>query len=626
MSKKSLKIAIVGGGIAGLYCAWKLRDNTNYSVTLFEYLDHLGGRIETLDLDGFHAECGPMRFERVIQPRFCELMENLDLENNFKEFPPTNVVLNDYPKYKLEENEQYDRLDAKGNRVNASSLDLLKYGLYRIFNPDEEKRKYRISEVVEKEPLDGSKKATATELKRRSKIEIFADGRKPKHFHEYRTTFTLGDQPLHQLGIWNALARVLSPQAILKLREIGTFYHLIPENPSASEWGIFWLRLCRSDADLSTISGGVQTCIKKMEEHLRAANNVELITGAGVHKIDYGKTEGKIHLTVSRSHAGRSGLDLQFDHVILAIPKSPLRKLMELFPDEIRKYIHGVIGFPLLKAFVTLKEKWWETKPQSQQGAPSIPTREIHYFDNPQSENHLSSAEKKSATASQAENRSKVETYPNKAMIMLYTDRPATSYWSPYVKMPHQKAQTDMPLELKQELAERIYDLIKYEFKRVNDEFHELKELSKDDPSSFEEKLPEYAREWDFTQGKISQPDSQFTKKYYNLFEHVLISPEREPDLPKKARKEALEEISDNILSFAIRDWSKPPFSAANHAWSPGINVPEALKRLTAFSLMGRPGYNNLHICGEAYSDYQGFIEGALNSAQDVLDYIYKES
>lgn len=31
-------------------------------------------------------------------------------------------------------------------------------------------------------------------------------------------------------------------------------------------------------------------------------------------------------------------------------------------------------------------------------------------------------------------------------------------------------------------------------------------------------------------------------------------------------------------------------------------------------------GAKNVHICGEAYSDYQGFIEGALRSAEDVLE------
>jgi monoamine oxidase len=30
-------------------------------------------------------------------------------------------------------------------------------------------------------------------------------------------------------------------------------------------------------------------------------------------------------------------------------------------------------------------------------------------------------------------------------------------------------------------------------------------------------------------------------------------------------------------------------------------------------------GARNLHIVGEAYSDYQGFIEGALNSAELAL-------
>jgi monoamine oxidase len=36
----------------------------------------------------------------------------------------------------------------------------------------------------------------------------------------------------------------------------------------------------------------------------------------------------------------------------------------------------------------------------------------------------------------------------------------------------------------------------------------------------------------------------------------------------------------------------------------------------------GRAGHNNLHICGEAYSGYQGFIEGALQSAEDVINVI----
>jgi hypothetical protein len=34
----------------------------------------------------------------------------------------------------------------------------------------------------------------------------------------------------------------------------------------------------------------------------------------------------------------------------------------------------------------------------------------------------------------------------------------------------------------------------------------------------------------------------------------------------------------------------------------------------------------NVHICGEAYSDFQGFIEGALRSARHVVETIIGES
>jgi hypothetical protein len=42
-------------------------------------------------------------------------------------------------------------------------------------------------------------------------------------------------------------------------------------------------------------------------------------------------------------------------------------------------------------------------------------------------------------------------------------------------------------------------------------------------------------------------------------------------------------------------------------------------ENLKAFGLIGRETIKNLHVCGEAYSDYQGYIEGSLRSAIDAL-------
>ena len=74
------------------------------------------------------------------------------------------------------------------------------------------------------------------------------------------------------------------------------------------------------------------------------------------------------------------------------------------------------------------------------------------------------------------------------------------------------------------------------------------------------------------------------------------------------------------ISCFGIRDWSREPFEAGCHIWKTGVRVEEAMKELTAFSLYDASlSDKNIHICGEAYSDFQGFIEGSLRTALKVI-------
>jgi hypothetical protein len=48
--------------------------------------------------------------------------------------------------------------------------------------------------------------------------------------------------PLYTLGFWNLMANYLSHNALTKVQDLGTFYHLLPENPNAAEWLTWWLR------------------------------------------------------------------------------------------------------------------------------------------------------------------------------------------------------------------------------------------------------------------------------------------------------------------------------------------------------------------------------------------------
>ncbi|MBP2473142.1 monoamine oxidase [Crossiella equi] len=71
------------------------------------------------------------------------------------------------------------------------------------------------------------------------------------------------------------------------------------------------------------------------------------------------------------------------------------------------------------------------------------------------------------------------------------------------------------------------------------------------------------------------------------------------------------------IVEWGIRDWSLPPYGGGAHLWQPGVDTEGVMHTLEAFSLGS--GKTNVHICGEAYSTCQGFMEGALRSAERVL-------
>ena len=57
------RVAIIGGGIAGITAAWQLaqlaRDGASVEGTLFEATGRFGGIIETVHQGGFTIECGP---------------------------------------------------------------------------------------------------------------------------------------------------------------------------------------------------------------------------------------------------------------------------------------------------------------------------------------------------------------------------------------------------------------------------------------------------------------------------------------------------------------------------------------------------------------------------------------
>ena len=73
---------------------------------------------------------------------------------------------------------------------------------------------------------------------------------------------------LHTMGFWNLMAAYLSHNALAKVRDLGSFYHLIPENPNAAEWLTWWMRQVSISGQLQGIFGGMQTLVEKLVQKM----------------------------------------------------------------------------------------------------------------------------------------------------------------------------------------------------------------------------------------------------------------------------------------------------------------------------------------------------------------------
>lgn len=504
-------ISIVGGGVSGMYCAWKLGMAGKRVVLLEASHDRFGGRMETVEMNGFLAEYGPMRFEPTLQPTFARMIHDLDIE--FVEFVGPSAEDINFPQYDLLPEEE--GLDA---------LQLLKRGIMLIMGQSPDNQEW-------------------------------IDAQTEESYRRFRRTQKLHGKYLWKMGFWNALSAdgILSHQALMKIRDTGTFYHMIPENLNAIEWVIWWLRALKTvGQELATIKGGTEKITEELLNRLHNLDNVEIYSA---HKlVSFGECNDKqnrLKLVFETNNGQQHAI---VDRLILALPKLPLTRLSTSLPKNISEQLNTVNGFAMSKVFFVTDSPWWEPSQKPQQYANRMPTRELHYS-----------------------RREPGEGDDGYGMVMLYTDTPATEYWRHYIvdAKNHDRAEIDSNNELIEEFAK----FIARDVKRA-------------------------------LESESLESDSQSNTVQLNANAKKIFA--------ERSLQETAQYIQDSIITYGIRDWASAPYGAGNHGWQPGVQSWKVQEAFKAFSVGS--GRKNVHICGEAYSDYHGFIEGALNSAHLILD------
>jgi monoamine oxidase len=316
-------LAIVGGGIAGLYCG--LRAHPDKHVALFEGTHRMGGKIETVAMSGFQAEYGAMRFDPVRQVMMGRLIAELGLET--EPFPEYNCpsVAKRRTIYDLAPDEQA-----------LTTLELMQAAMQRVLGKSEEE----LLALTEEE------------------LELFR--REGRYAGEY----------LWQQGLWNVFSRILSHDAIKYMITEGSFYHFIHENPSAAGWMITWVKMLQMSKYLRGIKHGMERLTDTMLSRLVAK-------GVTVHQN---------HILQALEPAGREAVTLVFANgqtvtarqAVLAIPCHALKAIKNL-PEHIKKLLGSVLEIPLLKCFFVVKNPWWQENIPNE-GVTRFPARELHYY------------------------------------------------------------------------------------------------------------------------------------------------------------------------------------------------------------------------------------------------------
>jgi hypothetical protein len=448
-------------------------------------------------MDGFLAEYGPMRFEKMAQPLLIDLISELGLET--KHFVPFIAARDEDSLFDL----TFDESGGERHGCKLTTLDLLKLGILRLLNA---------SEGDMDDPNDPRHWEWWANL--------------DEDYYSYvRNKAVYNGKYLYQMGLWNALSLVLSYRAVNKIIHYGTFYHFIHFNPNAAEWIIFWLRGLHPNDELVGIREGTESLVHELVNRLGSTSEPSVSLHLN-HKLTtlFPQSDGRVLLEFKTDHTIIKALAR---HVILALPRCPLMQLRPLLPENIGELVDSVIPIPLVKCFFVKENPWWDENTLPHIRTSSTPAREIHYT-------------------------FKKDTSRNLGLVLVFGDPPSMHYWTPFVqKKEHLKAEIDLDRRL-------VEGYLKY--LRSNPDNSDIKEI------------------------------------------------EAEAKL---------------ISCFGIRDWSREPFEAGCHIWKAGIRVEEAIKQLTAFSLPNASlSKKNIHICGEAYSDFQGFIEGSLRTALRAIKYI----
>lgn len=519
MPTDKLDVAIVGGGVSGVYSAWRLlTQGGRRRVAVFEADDHIGGRLLSVTPPGIpnmRAELGGMRILPAIQPRISKLIQLLNTEVG----PTKQIELYPFP---VDQPNNISYLRGVYLRLSDFSTNPDKVPYHLSFQEDHKTPGAIVLNAIEQVVPGITQKGLTEEQRRKMSQEAKFDGK-----------------PLYEQGFWQVLMRVMSGEAY-QLAVAAGGYESTLTNWNAADAIPWYLSDFGIDPSYFGFKKGFQQVPLTLAELVEKAGGT-IRCNAKVTSFEVSGRGVVLHF--------EQGEPVKAASLILAMPRRALELLAAntsfLQDKTVTQLIKSVTPRPLFKLFTTYDCPWWQPAGvQAGRTTTDLPVRQTYYW--PKDDGQPATE--------------------GRAMLMAsYDDGLNIGFWDGFrpkrgrdwrahvVGAP----ETEMFIGAADRTKSKNREWLKY---------HAPKDM-----------VEEMQRQLAIIHGL------QFTPK---------------------------------VLDASFKDWGDDPFGGGWNSWNISVKSWEVKERILR-PVKGAPVY----ICGEAYSNAQGWVEGALETADLMLEH-----
>ncbi|MBQ4836230.1 MULTISPECIES: FAD-dependent L-amino acid oxidase [Pseudoalteromonas] len=564
-----VKVAIVGAGMSGLYSAWRLQQEAQcQDLAIFERSNRTGGRLDS-DLIKFNnlrsnepktitvkEEQGGMRFLFDGMDDLMALFLKLNLQNDIVPFPMNSGGNN--------------RLFFRGESFSVSDAQQDNYAIWsHLYNLDQSEQGVNPKDIVNV--------VFNRILEANPQFQQRPEVRGPEFWQAFRLECQWQGQSLNEWTLWdlytdmgysqeciNMLYRVLGFNGtFLSQMNAGVAYQLLEDFPA--------------NVQFKTFKDGFSTLPNTLVEEV-GTDNIHLQTN--IDEIDYAEESGlyTLHYTHKDEHGRIHQGAVQAEKVILGLPRLALEKLFvrsnafnqldKARSEQLWNTLQTASNQPLLKINLYYDSAWWG---RGTTGRPAVefgpnfadlPTGSVYPFYAVNDELAAALMYQERTTTPSKDIEAKLDRigndkYERPAALTIYCDYLNINFWSNLQNIGETYHHPDQAHYI-QEVPDDIY------------------------PAST----------------AVVAQATKFFKEIFNT--HYVPAP-----ILTSAR------IWEGSTKFDIP--ASRQFGYGVHQWAVGANDKEVMATLSE-------PLPNLYTCGEAFSDYQGWVEGALRSTDLALE------